>query len=83
MKTPIARLTRDGQVRDAYTRGEVTSLRNAGWSPVAEYVGEQGAEPQTYPDGVRVLAADETAAAVDETPKPETKRSHRKRKDTK
>lgn len=77
MKTPIGSFERDGESRDAYTAGEATSLRNAGW----RLVGEQGPEPQTSPDGAVVLSAEGTAAVVAEAPKPETKRSHRKRKD--
>lgn len=75
MKDAIARLARDGQVRDAYTPGEVTSLRNAGWSPVI--VGEAGPAPVAIAEDVAALSQDETSTAL----QPETKRSHRKRKD--
>lgn len=83
IKEPVGSFERDGESRDVYTVGEATSLRNAGW----RLVGEQGPELKTYPDGVRVLSADATAAMLNdpasETPNPETKRSHHRRKDTK
>lgn len=45
-KTPIGVFARDGQTRQAYTAGEATSLRNAGWSPaVAEADAAPGPEP--------------------------------------
>lgn len=61
VKTPIAVFARDGQTRQAYSAGEATSLRNAGWSPV---VGETGPEPVSVSADVTVLSNDETVAAV-------------------
>lgn len=85
VKRPLGVFVRDGQSREAYTPGEATSLRNAGW----RLVGEQGPEPYTVPEGVRVLSADETAAAraiVTPPVKPKPKRrkpSQRAKKDAK
>lgn len=61
IKEPVGSFGRGGETRDAYTAGEATALRNAGWHPL---VGEQGPELVNLPEGARVRSSEETAAAM-------------------
>lgn len=70
VKKPLGLFERGGETREAYTPGEVISLRNAGWSPVAP---PPPAPPEPKPKPPQTPRTDAVVGAT------KLKRSHKKK----